>query len=113
MSCIFCRIVIGQTPAEIVYEDDRVIAFRDIAPQAPVHVLVIPREHIVGPLDFGMTDAHLAGHLISVAAKVAVQEGLAEDGYRLVMNQGRNGGQSVYHVHLHLLGGRRMSWPPG
>jgi histidine triad (HIT) family protein len=90
-----------------------VVAFRDVNPMAPVHILVIPREHIVGPLDFDETDEPLAGHLILVAARVAQQEGIASDGYRLVLNQGRNGGQSVFHVHLHVLGGRRMAWPPG
>jgi histidine triad (HIT) family protein len=113
MSCVFCDIVSGKHRGEIVYEDDRVVAFRDVNPMAPVHILVIPRDHIVGPLDFDETNEPLAGHLILVAAKVAQQEGIAADGYRLVLNQGRNGGQSVFHVHLHVLGGRRMAWPPG
>jgi histidine triad (HIT) family protein len=113
MGCVFCDIVCGKRHGEIVYEDDRVVAFRDVNPMAPVHILVIPRDHIVGPLDFDETNEHLAGHLVAVAAKVAQQEGVASDGYRLVLNQGHNGGQSVFHVHLHVLGGRRMAWPPG
>ncbi len=113
MSCIFCDIVSGKRHSAIVYEDDRTVAFRDVNPMAPVHILVIPRDHIPGPLDVDDANEHVAGHLIAVAAKVAQQEGLAADGYRLVLNQGRNGGQSVFHVHLHVLGGRRMAWPPG
>ena len=111
--CIFCRIVAGKTPARIVYEDDRVVAFHDISPSAPVHILVIPRTHIGGPSDFGPENAALAGHMLAVGAQVAREAGIAEDGYRLVLNQGRDGGQSVFHVHLHVLGGRRMKWPPG
>lgn len=113
MSCIFCEIARGDRSAQIVYEDERVVAFRDISPQAPTHILVIPREHITGPLDFDADNEHIAGHLIAVAAKVAQQEGIDGDGYRLVMNQGSHGGQSVFHVHLHVLGGRRLTWPPG
>ncbi|MBN1202604.1 MAG: histidine triad nucleotide-binding protein [Anaerolineae bacterium] len=113
MNCPFCRIVARQRPADIVYEDDHVVAFRDINPQAPVHILIVPRDHITGPLDFDDSNARIAGHLVSAAARVARQEGIAESGYRLVLNQGRNGGQSVFHVHLHVLGGRRMQWPPG
>ncbi len=113
MACIFCKIAAHQFAADIVYEDDRVVAFRDSSPQAPVHILIVPREHIEGPLDFQAENEPLAGHLLAVAAIVAQQEGLADDGYRLVINQGKNGGQSVFHVHVHLLGGRRMHWPPG
>ena len=113
MNCIFCDIASGKRHGEIVYEDDRVVAFRDVNPMAPVHILVIPREHVVGPLDFDEANESLAGHLVTVAGQVARQEGIASDGYRLVLNQGRNGGQSVFHVHLHMLGGRRMAWPPG
>ncbi len=113
MSCVFCRIASRQAPATIIYEDEQAVAFRDIAPQAPVHILIIPREHISGPLDVSEDREELIGHLVAVAAKVARQEGLAADGYRLVLNQGRNGGQSVFHLHMHLLGGRRMTWPPG
>lgn len=113
MTCPFCRIASGEQPADIVYEDERVIAFRDIMPQAPVHILVIPREHIDGPLALGTGYEQLAGHMVAVASIVAQQAGIHESGYRLVMNQGRQGGQSVFHVHLHVLGGRRMTWPPG
>jgi histidine triad (HIT) family protein len=113
MSCIFCDIVSRKRPGSIIYEDDRAVAFRDANPVAPVHILVVPREHITGPLDFDETNEQIAGHLVTVAARVAQQEGLASDGYRLVLNQGRNGGQSVFHVHLHVLGGRRLAWPPG
>jgi histidine triad (HIT) family protein len=113
MACPFCQIAAREQPARVVYEDERVIAFHDANPMAPVHILIIPREHISGPLDFGAENAPIVGYLVIVAAQVARQEGIAEDGYRLVLNQGRNGGQSVFHVHLHLLGGRRMLWPPG
>ncbi len=113
MACIFCQIVTGKRPAAIVYQDDQVVAFRDAIPVAPLHILIVPCEHIAGPLDFDSSNASLAGHLITVAALVARQEGVAAEGYRLVLNQGSSGGQSVFHVHLHLLAGRRMMWPPG
>jgi len=113
MSCIFCEIAAGRAPADIVYQDEQVIAFRDQRPQAPVHILVIPRAHLSGPQALDGEHEALAGRLISAAGAVAQQEGLADAGYRLVLNQGRDGGQSVSHVHLHLLGGRRMGWPPG
>lgn len=111
--CIFCEIAAGLRPSDIVYQDQRTIAFRDSNPQAPVHILVIPREHITGPLDANEHNEGVIGHLVAVAAQVARAEGLAEDGYRLVLNQGRDGGQSVFHIHLHVLGGRRLGWPPG
>jgi len=113
MSCIFCRIVAGEAPADVIYEDESVIAFRDINPQAPVHVLVIPREHVAGPLALGDGHEALAGKLFRAAAIVARQEGIADSGYRLVMNEGRHGQQSVFHAHLHVLGGRQLRWPPG
>ena len=113
MSCIFCEIASGERSAEIVYEDESAVAFRDIHPQASTHILVIPRVHITGPLNVDEDNERIAGHLVVVAARIAQQEGIAQEGYRLVMNQGRNGGQSVFHVHLHVLGGRRLSWPPG
>jgi histidine triad (HIT) family protein len=113
MPCLFCQIAAGERPARIVFEDDQAVAFRDINPQAPVHILVVPRSHITAPLDIDSSNEQLIGHLVAVAAQVARQENIAEDGYRLVLNQGRNGGQSVFHVHLHILGGRRMQWPPG
>lgn len=108
---IFAKILDGSIPADKVYEDDQVLAFRDINPVAPTHVLVIPKE----PLDMieNMTEAHktLVGHMVFVATEVAKQEGLT--GYRLVMNNGEDGGQSVFHIHLHVVGGRPLSWPPG
>lgn len=113
MACLFCQIVAHERPATIVYEDEHVVAFRDINPQAPTHILIIPRDHISGPLDFDGDNTHVAGQLIAAAAVIVRQEGLADDGYRLVLNQGRDGGQSVFHVHVHLLGGRRLRWPPG
>ncbi len=113
MTCAFCQIAAGQQTAEIIYEDEQAVAFRDIRPQAPVHILIIPRAHISGPLHVDGDNAPLIGHLVAVAAQVAQREGIAEAGYRLVLNQGRASGQSVYHLHLHLLGGRRMGWPPG
>ncbi len=113
MACVFCEIVAGRRAADIIYQDETVIAFRDIMPQAPVHVLIIPREHVTGPLAVDANYETVVGHMVSAAADVARMEGIAEDGYRLVLNQGRDGGQSVFHIHLHLLGGRRMKWPPG
>ncbi len=113
MPCIFCEIAAGEREAHIVYEDERAVAFYDVSPQAPVHILIIPRDHVDGPLAVDDDNAALIGHLVAVAAKVARQQGFADDGYRLVTNQGRNGGQSVFHLHIHLMGGRRMQWPPG
>lgn len=113
MSCIFCEIAAGTRKASLVFEDERVVAFRDINPVAPVHILVIPRAHIPGPLAVGGDNADVAGHLIAVAGHIARDLGFASDGYRLVLNEGQQGGQSVFHMHLHLLGGRRMGWPPG
>lgn len=113
MKCIFCEIAAGARPADRVYEDDQAVAFRDINPMAPVHILVIPREHITGPQAIDGDNADVAGHLIAVSTRIARELGIAADGYRLVLNEGRQGGQSVYHMHLHLLGGRPMGWPPG
>lgn len=109
---VFARIANGEAAADIVYEDELALAFRDINPQAPVHVLVIPRRPLAGLGDAGDGDAALLGHLLRVCTRVAEQEGLA-DGYRVVTNVGPNAGQSVYHLHFHVLGGRRMGWPPG
>lgn len=113
MDCLFCKIVSGDIPAEILYQDEQVLAFRDISPQAPTHILIIPKRHITTINDIAEEDATLIGQMVLTAKKLAAQEGLAEDGYRLAMNCNENGGQSVYHIHLHLLGGRRMTWPPG
>ena len=110
--CLFCRIVAGEIPAKVVKRSDRALAFEDISPQAPTHVLAIPLEHLQGPANLEAAEA-TAGHLLSFAAQVARELGLVEGGYRLVLNQGVDGGQSVGHVHVHILGGRRMKWPPG
>jgi histidine triad (HIT) family protein len=109
--CLFCRIVRKEIPATLVAETDRCIAFRDINPQAPVHVVIIPREHVASLNE--ARDADLIGRLSLFAADIARTEGIAESGYRTVVNTNRDAGQTVFHVHLHLLGGRAMSWPPG
>ncbi len=110
---IFGKIAKGEIPCEKVFEDDRVLAFRDITPQAPVHILIIPREGIATANDLDESHEALVGHMVVVAAKIARQEKIAESGYHLVMNCREDGGQTVYHLHLHLLGGRAMDWPPG
>lgn len=111
--CVFCRVVAGELPSTKVHSDDLVIAFRDIAPRAPTHILIVSREHI--PSAAELTDAHgpLLGRLFTVAAEVARAEGIADAGYRLVTNVGRWGGQTVDHLHFHLMGGRSFTWPPG
>ncbi len=111
--CLFCRILEGEIPADVIYESDSALAFRDINPQAPTHVLIIPRRHITTINDLDAGDQELVGSLFIAAKEVARQEGLAEDGYRTVMNCGEGAGQSVFHIHLHLLGGRLLNWPPG
>ena len=113
MPCIFCEIVAGRIPARIVHSDDHIVAFHDIKPQAPTHVLLIPRKHITSLLDLAPEDDALAGALVRQARDIARDMGLDERGFRLVMNCGDDSGYSVYHVHLHLLGGRRLAWPPG
>lgn len=110
---IFSKIIDREIPADIVYEDDRCLAFRDIHPAAPVHVLVIPKKPIVGVGSMEADDAALVGHLLWVCSEVARQEGVADGGYRVVTNNGNHGGQSVDHLHFHVLGGRQMGWPPG
>ena len=109
--CLFCRIVRGEIPAKLVFEDDLCIAFRDVNPQAPVHLLVIPREHVASLNQ--ATDANLVGRLLLAGAAIAKQENVADDGYRMVINTNRGAGQTVFHLHAHLLGGRPMGWPPG
>ncbi len=111
--CIFCRIAGGEIPAKVVRQDVDFIAFRDIDPKAPVHVLVIPRRHIGSVNELSAQDVDLAGRLLLAGQAVAHAEGLEEAGYRLVLNTGSDGGQSVHHLHLHVLGGRHMAWPPG
>jgi histidine triad (HIT) family protein len=111
--CIFCSIVEGKTPAKIVYKDESVLAFEDINPQAPLHLLVIPRKHLASLTDMDSGDEPLVGHLFAVAAQLARQRSVHEDGYRTVINNGISAGQSVFHLHLHVLGGRVFRWPPG
>ncbi|MDD5033175.1 MAG: histidine triad nucleotide-binding protein [Methylococcaceae bacterium] len=109
--CLFCKMVAGDIKPAVVYENDHILAFRDIHPQAPTHVLIIPKIHV--PTLDELEDPRLAGELLIAARQVAAQEGLALDGYRTVINCRANGGQEVYHLHIHLLGGRRLTWPPG
>ncbi|KTC64546.1 HIT family hydrolase (plasmid) [Legionella adelaidensis] len=112
MDCLFCKIGNGGIPATIVFEDSEIVAFRDIKPQAPKHILVVPKKHITTINETDTTDELLLGRMILVAKKIALQEGL-EKGYRLVFNVESQGGQEVPHIHLHILGGRQMTWPPG
>ena len=112
-ACLFCRIVAGEIPSDRVYEDAEVVAFRDVSPQAPTHILFIPRRHIPSALELRPEDGAMLGRLFAAAADVARQEGIAEAGARIVTNAGPGAGQSVRHLHFHLLGGRRFGWPPG
>ena len=112
-NCLFCKILAGDIPADIVYESDTAIAFRDINPQAPTHVLIIPRKHISTINDIEDDEQAIVGSLYSAARKIAAVEGLADVGYRAVMNCNEGAGQTVFHIHLHLLGGRALTWPPG
>jgi histidine triad (HIT) family protein len=111
--CIFCKMVSGELTPDVVLETDNVLAFRDVNPQAPTHVLAIPKRHIASINDLRAEDAGLVGELYLAAQAVAAQDGLTESGYRTVMNCGEGAGQTVFHLHLHILGGRRMTWPPG
>ena len=110
-SCIFCRIASGEIPSKMVVNNKEMIAFRDIAPQAPTHILIVPKKHVASLDD--LADSDLLGRMMSLAAALARQEGIAKSGYRTVINTGADGGQSVDHLHIHLLGGRKMTWPPG
>jgi histidine triad (HIT) family protein len=112
MSCLFCKIIEGSIPSTAVYQDEQCYAFADIDPKAPVHVLIVPRQHIASLADAGKEHPALLGHLLWTAAEIARTKGLA-NGYRAVINTGRDGGQSVDHIHVHLLGGRYLAWPPG
>lgn len=112
MDCLFCRMAQGEIPVNKVYEDEDVLAFHDIDPQAPVHFLVIPKRHIAAPADLTEADAQLVGHIFAVIARLATELGL-EEGYRVVTNSGKHGGQSVLHLHFHVLGKRSLKWPPG
>lgn len=111
--CLFCKIISGEIPAQPVFEDDRVFAFKDINPVAPVHVLIIPKKHIATLVDLSSDDSGLMGHIVTTAARIAGEMGLSEQGFRLVANCKEEGGQTVYHIHFHLIGGRQMQWPPG
>ncbi|MDD3805208.1 MAG: histidine triad nucleotide-binding protein [bacterium] len=111
--CLFCKLASGEIATDMVYSDDLVVAFRDAAPAAPAHVLVIPRRHIENILAANEADEALLGHMLTVASRIARQEGIAESGFRLVINCNEDGGQSIDHLHIHLLGGRKLRWPPG
>ena len=112
-SCLFCKIIAGDTPADLVHQDERCVVIRDINPQAPLHVLVIPREHLESLDDAAQTDEPVLGHLLRVGARVANEQGHGESGYRTVINTGAGAGQSVFHLHVHVLAGRPLNWPPG
>lgn len=111
--CIFCKMIAKEIPVTPVYEDEYILAFPDIKPAAPVHVLVIPKKHIANILEFSAKDGSLAGHIMTTIPRIAEKLGLAQDGFRLVVNTKDNGGQTVPHLHFHILGGRFMTWPPG
>ncbi|MBS9404713.1 histidine triad nucleotide-binding protein [Halomonas sp. TRM85114] len=113
MDCLFCKIINREIPADIVFEDDEVLAFNDINSQAPTHQLIVPKQHIATLNDIEENDLALVGRLTATAAKLAKQQGFADDGYRVVMNCNDDGGQTVYHIHMHLMGGRRFTWPAG
>ncbi len=113
MDCLFCKIAQGTVPAEIVYQDSQVVAFNDLHPHAPHHKLIIPRKHIATLNEAGEEDTALLGHLLLTATKLAKDNNIAEEGYRLVINTNPGAGQTVFHIHVHLLGGRRLTWPPG
>lgn len=113
MPCLFCKIIAGEIPAKIVYQDDRLVAIEDINPAAPLHLLLIPRKHIASVLGLAEVDDQLVGHLFRVAAEIARERGVAEDGFRIVANTNGGAGQSVFHIHFHLLAGRHLQWPPG
>lgn len=113
MSCLFCEIVAGRIPARVAYQDEDVIAFHDIDPQGPVHILVVPKRHVTSLLELGPEDDVMMGSLVRRARDLAQETGLAERGFRLVFNCGEDAGYSVYHIHLHLVGGRKLGWPPG
>ncbi|MGD8802594.1 MAG: histidine triad nucleotide-binding protein [Gammaproteobacteria bacterium] len=111
--CLFCKIRDGEIPGDVVYENDDVLAFRDVNPQAPTHILVIPRKHIATTNDLEADDAAVVGKMMLAAKQIAADEGFAAEGYRMVLNCNEGAGQTVFHIHMHLLGGRRLTWPPG
>ncbi len=110
-NCLFCKIIRGEIPADKLFEDDEILAFRDIAPTAPVHCLVIPKKHISGPVNIGVEDDRLIGKMMRVGTQVAREEGIEH--FRVVFNNGEQAGQTVFHIHMHIIGGRDLSWPPG
>lgn len=112
-NCLFCKIINGDIPADKVFENEKLLAFRDINPQAPTHILIIPKIHISTLNDIEIQHAEVVGELVRTASEIAKKEGIAEDGYRTTFNCNEHGGQTVYHIHLHLMGGRQFSWPPG
>ena len=111
--CLFCNIVNKKIPSELIFEDDRIVAFNDINPQAPIHILIIPKEHFASLNDVPEEKTDILGHILARARQIAQNIGIQESGYRIVLNTERDSGQEVYHIHFHLLGGRRMTWPPG
>jgi len=111
--CLFCKMIAGEIPCNIVYENESVFAFRDIDPKAPTHILLIPRKHIRSINELGESDQTLAGELLLIAKKIAKDEGIDESGFRTIFNTNSDGGQTVFHMHMHILGGRKMVWPPG
>lgn len=113
MDCLFCKIISGDIPAKVIYKDDKVVAFDDINPQAPQHKLIVPRKHIATLNELHAEDNELVGYMVQTAAKIAKDLGIAEEGYRVVLNCNAGAGQTVFHIHAHIIGGRRMNWPPG
>ncbi|MGQ9608636.1 MAG: histidine triad nucleotide-binding protein [bacterium] len=113
MDCLFCKISDGKIPAKIVFSDEKAVAFEDINPQAPIHIIIIPRKHISTVLDIKDEDHDLMGYLYKVASQIAVDKKIEEDGFRLVINCNKSAGQEIFHVHIHMLGGREFGWPPG
>ena len=112
-NCIFCKIIQREIPTSFIYEDDRMVAFKDINPQAPIHILLIPKEHYASLNDVPEDKKDILSHLLLKARQIALEQGISERGYRIVLNTARDSGQEVLHIHFHLLGGRRMNWPPG
>jgi histidine triad (HIT) family protein len=113
MDCLFCKIAASQIPCSKVYEDDKILAFKDINPEAPVHILIIPKEHISSVMDINEENKTLISHIYLAAGKIAAELGISQTGFRIVTNSGEDGGQTVEHLHFHMLGGRNLKWPPG
>jgi histidine triad (HIT) family protein len=111
--CVFCKIVAGTIPSQTLYRDEHVTAFHDVNPQAPVHVLIVPNQHVESLATAGPEDTTILGHILAIAPRIAAETGIANSGYRVVLNTGRDAGMAVYHLHAHVLGGRQMAWPPG